>query len=93
MTKGVIAMSRNSRSLRYRCIGCGRCDHACPQSLSPSRIRLLVEFGKFDELVKYDADHCIGCGSCSYVCPARLDVATAVLKAKRYEVERKESIK
>ena len=93
LTKGVIAMSRNSRSLRYRCIGCGRCDHACPQTLSPSRIRLLVEFGKFDELAKYDPDHCIGCGSCSYVCPAKLDVAASVLKAKKAEITRKESAK
>lgn len=93
LTKGVIAMSRNSRSLRYRCIGCGRCDHACPQTLSPSRIRLLVEFGKFDELAKYDPDHCIGCGSCSYVCPAKLDVAASVLKAKKAEIARKESAK
>ena len=93
LTKGVIAMSRNSRSLRYRCIGCGRCDHACPQILSPSRIRLLVEFGKFNELAKYDPDHCIGCGSCSYVCPAKLDVAASVLKAKKAEIARKESAK
>jgi len=80
-TKGILALSRSYSSYTYKCIGCGRCDHACPQALSPAMIRLLAEAGKEKELLEYDADHCTGCGACSYVCPARLNVAAAVFKA------------
>ncbi len=94
MTKGVLALSRSYRSYSYKCIGCGRCDHACPEALSVSRIRLLGEFEKAEELLEYDADHCTGCGACSYVCPARLNVAASVLKAgKAVEQLKKEGAK
>lgn len=82
-TKGVLAFSRSYNSFAYKCIGCGRCDHACPKALSASRIRLLYEFEKNEELLEYDPDHCIGCGACSYVCPSRIDVAASVMKAAK----------
>lgn len=82
-TKGVLAFSRSYASASYKCIGCGRCDHACPKALSASRIRLLYEFEKYEDLLEYDPDHCIGCGACSYVCPSRIDVAASVVKAAK----------
>ena len=72
-----------------KCIGCGRCDHACPEKLSVSRIRLLTDCGKTDGIKKYDVNLCTGCGACSYVCPARIDVAATVLKAKRIAAQGK----
>lgn len=83
MTRCVLAMSRNNRSGASRCIGCGRCDHACPEALSVYRIRTLGEFGRFEELRHMDVEFCTGCGACSYVCPARLDVAALILQTKR----------
>ena len=95
-TRSVLAMSRSNRSGASRCIGCGRCDHACPEALSVYRIRTLSEFGQFDKLRELDIELCTGCGACSYVCPARLDVAAQILTAKRRlkaEKEKKEGEK
>ncbi len=90
-TRGVIALSRSYGHYTYNCIGCGRCDHACPKALSVSAMRKLAEFGKFEELRRYDAAQCIGCGACSYVCPARIDVAATIIKAKKQmELAKKE---
>ncbi|MBR3610506.1 MAG: 4Fe-4S dicluster domain-containing protein [Oscillospiraceae bacterium] len=90
-TRGIVALSRSYNHSTYNCIGCGRCDHACPKALSVSTMRKLAEFGKFDELRNYDAAQCIGCGACSYVCPARIDIAATIIKAKKQmELAKKE---
>lgn len=83
MTRSILAMTRSNRAQTTRCIGCGRCDHACPETLSVCRIRKLSEFGQTEKLRDLDVELCTGCGACSYVCPARLDVATSILMAKR----------
>ena len=90
-TRGVIALCKSYSSGTYNCIGCGRCDHACPKALSVSTMRKLAELEKFDELRRYDAALCIGCGACSYVCPSRIDVAATIIKAKKQmELAKKE---
>lgn len=90
-TRGVIALCKSYSSETYNCIGCGRCDHACPKALSVSAMRKLAEFEKFDELRRYDTALCIGCGACSYVCPSRIDVAATIIKAKKQmELAKKE---
>ncbi len=92
-TKGVIALMRSYGNIVHNCIGCGRCDHACPKALSVSTIRKVAEFGKLDELKKYDIDMCIGCGACSYVCPSRLEISATILKAKKQiELSKKEGV-
>ncbi|MBR5309672.1 MAG: SLBB domain-containing protein [Oscillospiraceae bacterium] len=93
-TRGVIALCKSySGGKSYNCIGCGRCDHACPKALSVSTMRKLAEFGKYDELRHYDAALCIGCGACSYVCPARIDIAATIIKAKKQmELAKKEDM-
>ncbi len=83
MTRGVLAFRESYKSLGYICIGCGRCDHACPEGLSASQLRRFAEFGRKDLLELYDVDRCIGCGSCSYVCPSKLDIGSAIFAAKR----------
>lgn len=82
-SKGVIALLKSYGTIIHSCIGCGKCDHACPKSLSVSTIRKLCEFGRLEELKKYDIDMCIGCGACSYVCPSRLDISATIQKAKK----------
>ena len=82
-TRGVIALTRSYGTYSYNCIGCGRCDHACPKALSVSSLRKYAEFGKLDKLESHDVSQCIGCGACSYVCPSRIDVAAAIIKAKK----------
>lgn len=88
-TRAVLAFVRSNHSYSYNCIGCGRCDHACPQKLSVSRIRLLTDRGRTEGIKNYDVNLCTGCGACSYVCPARIDVAATVLKAKKLAAQSK----
>lgn len=92
-TKAVLAFTRSNRSYAYNCIGCGRCDHACPEKLSVYRIRQLTDIGKTEGLGEYDVNLCTGCGACSYVCPGRIDVAATVLKAKKLNAQKKEGAK
>ncbi len=90
-TRGVIALARSYGTYSYTCIGCGRCDHACPKALSVCAMRKFAEAGKLDMLQHYDVSMCIGCGACSYVCPSRIDVAATLLKAKKQiEIAKKE---
>ena len=90
-TRGVIALGRSYGTYSYTCIGCGRCDHACPKALSVSTMRKLIDAGKLDELHHYDVHMCIGCGACSYVCPSRIDISANILKAKKQiELAKKE---
>lgn len=92
-TRAVLALTRSNRSYSYRCIGCGRCDHACPEKLSVSRIQLLANAGRIDLLKNYDVNLCTGCGACSYVCPARIDAAATVIKTKKLMEVQKEGAK
>ena len=90
-TRGVIALERSYGTYSYTCIGCGRCDHACPKALSVCALRKFAEAGKLEELCRYDVNMCMGCGACSYVCPSRIDVAATLLKAKKQiELAKKE---
>lgn len=90
-TRGVIALARSYGTYSYTCIGCGRCDHACPKALSVCAMRKFAEAGKLDMLQKYDVSMCIGCGACSYVCPSRIDIAATLIKAKKQiELAKKE---
>ncbi|MBQ5328199.1 MAG: SLBB domain-containing protein [Oscillospiraceae bacterium] len=90
-TRGVIALARSYGTYSYTCIGCGRCDHACPKALSVCAMRKFAEAGKLDMLQQYDVSMCIGCGACSYVCPSRIDVSATLLKAKKQiEIAKKE---
>lgn len=90
-TRGIIALARSYGTYSYSCIGCGRCDHACPKGLSVSAMRKFCEAGKLDKLVHYDISMCIGCGACSYVCPSRIDIASMLTKSKKQiELAKKE---
>ncbi|MBQ6878541.1 MAG: SLBB domain-containing protein [Oscillospiraceae bacterium] len=90
-TRGVIALARSYGTYSYTCIGCGRCDHACPKALSVCAMRKFAEAGELDMLRHYDISLCIGCGACSYVCPSRIDVAATLIKAKKQiEIAKKE---
>ena len=61
------------------CIGCGRCEKACPLHLLPGRL--------YDAVLRDDArladwlafDECNGCLACSVVCPAELPLGEAIV--------------
>ena len=77
------------------CIGCGKCDRACPDRLNPSLFVRSCE-ADFDSAVKASGmDRCSACGACSYVCPARIPIHevaqgnTELLRPDRKYTERK----
>lgn len=86
-TRAVLAFRENLRDSHYNCIGCGRCQQVCPSGLSPMYIHRFVENSYFASLERFDAHLCVGCGTCSYVCPSKLNVAGAVMKARRYALD------
>jgi len=83
-TRAILAVKENERDMHYSCIGCGRCEQVCPAGLNPMYIRKFVSTNHYGSLEPFDSHLCTGCGTCSYICPSRLEVVTAVEKAKDY---------
>ncbi len=79
------------------CIGCGKCDRACPEKLLPS---VFISEHEKDFNYAIDAsgmDYCTNCGACSYVCPASIPICevadgdTSILSPeRRYKKRKKE---
>lgn len=73
----------------HPCIHCGKCVHACPMKLIPSKLGALVERDMFDQLEDYNVNDCMECGSCVYVCPAKrplvqwIKVGKATLRSRK----------
>ncbi len=53
------------------CIGCGRCENACPFGLAPVAIEKAYRQKDGEALEKLKVNLCMECGCCSYVCPAK----------------------
>lgn len=83
-TKAILAYRENARDAHYSCIGCGQCERVCPSGLNPMYIYRIVQSRNYAYLKPFDSHLCIGCGTCSYSCPSRLEVASAVGRAKEY---------
>ena len=69
---GILLMNEKTENKVFSCLGCGRCDSACPMKLLPSSfVRKSIFTAKTEQI---RASHCIDCKACSYVCPANIDV-------------------
>ncbi|PID57404.1 electron transport complex subunit RsxC [candidate division KSB3 bacterium] len=72
----------------HACIRCGKCVHACPMGLIPSKLGAFIERDMFDKIEAYNVNDCMECGCCVYVCPAKrpmvqwIKVGKAVLRAR-----------
>ena len=56
------------------CIGCARCDKACPDKLLPSVFVSKYE-NDFNTAIRSSGmDYCSNCGACTYVCPANIPI-------------------
>ena len=87
---GFLALGEEAiSSQESACIRCGRCLHACPMGLMPSKIDSLVRKGNYDGAIAAGALNCMECGSCTYSCPAKREltqscrVAKAIAKSKK----------
>ena len=71
-TSGILVLKEDEISTAepFPCIKCGECVKVCPMNLVPSRLGLLAEHEKWEELEEYSVLDCVECGSCAYVCPA-----------------------
>ncbi|GAK58642.1 electron transport complex, RnfABCDGE type, C subunit [Candidatus Vecturithrix granuli] len=73
----------------HTCIHCGKCVHACPMGLIPSKLGALVERELYEKLPEYNVNDCMECGCCVYVCPAKrpmvhwIKVGKAVLRSRK----------
>ena len=50
--------------------------------LVPSRLSVLAEARRFDDMGRWAAVDCIECGCCAYVCPARRPIIHQVKLGK-----------
>lgn len=80
-TRCVAAMKRPPRRRPLPCIGCGRCERACPRGIIPWMILQQLESAAPDPFRLFNVERCIRCAACSIVCPAEIDLAAAVKRA------------
>jgi len=86
-TSGLLVLDKNTPALRtWPCINCGRCIHACPINLVPSRIAKYVEKGDFEGAQEWNVMDCMECGSCSFICPAKINLVQ-FMKLGKYHVQ------
>ena len=73
------------------CVQCNYCDEVCPVGIYPHLIWKHVVADRIDESFRFKPYDCIECGLCDYVCPSKIDIASAVVKAKEeYHTRRRE---
>ena len=79
------------------CIRCGKCEAACPFSLSPCDIGAAMRADDMALLETLKVNVCMECGCCSYVCPAKKDIVQnnklAKVKLRNYQIKKKEEAK
>ncbi|MBN2280873.1 MAG: electron transport complex subunit RsxC [Candidatus Marinimicrobia bacterium] len=94
-TSGILCLTKKSVPYReeFTCIVCGRCVHACPMFLVPTRIARAVEAGKFEMADELGIMNCIECGSCAYECPSNIPLVQRIRigKNKIREMKNKKS--
>lgn len=81
-TSGILLTRDTGRAPSLACIRCGRCVDACPVSLTPSRISVLLENHMVEEVAEWDINDCTECGCCAYVCPSQRPIVQQVKYGK-----------
>lgn len=83
-TSGILAL-RHADVRAYTsqaCIGCGRCNDACPMRLVPSELAQCIEADDVPAAEALNLMDCFECGACAYVCPARRPLVQHMRRAK-----------
>jgi electron transport complex protein RnfC len=83
-TTGVVVLTDKEVKPKttYPCIKCGHCLEACPVFLNPSRLGLLAQASRYEEMVDVHLNDCMLCGCCSYVCPSNIPLSQMFALAK-----------
>ena len=76
-TSGIVVLATSQINIRkpMPCIQCGRCLEACPMFLNPSRLGMLAQAGRTEDMQAEHLADCMLCGSCSYVCPSSIPLS------------------
>ncbi len=80
-TRCVIALRRPPAERSFPCIGCGRCQRACPAGILPWLALREMESGVPDPARLFHVEDCTGCGACGIICPSGIDLEAAVRRA------------
>lgn len=83
-TSGILAL--RAEDIRcytsQACIGCGRCNDACPMRIVPSDLAQCIEADDIPAAEALNLMDCFECGSCAYVCPAHRPLVQHMRRAK-----------
>ncbi|MCD6404876.1 MAG: electron transport complex subunit RsxC [Planctomycetes bacterium] len=88
-TSGLVVLDEVPSEDFGACIRCGKCVRACPVSLVPSQLGVLLEAGRLDDAVLMDLADCIECGCCTYVCPSKRPIVNWIKFGKAQIAERR----
>jgi electron transport complex protein RnfC len=83
-TSGITVLTEHERkpTRSWPCISCARCLDACPVFLNPSRLGMLAQAGRWDDMDEMHLGDCMMCGSCSWVCPSNIPLSQMFSLAK-----------
>jgi len=69
-----------------RCLQCGFCQKACPNSLPIPEAMATAKEGDLSKLAEL-YDYCIACGRCESACPSKLNIITMMVKSSEKKVK------
>lgn len=84
VTRGITVWNPQKARLDNRvfpCIGCGKCQSACPQGLEPWRVQEALGLDPIPEAMLWKVETCSQCGVCRVVCPSGIDLTACMRQA------------
>lgn len=65
----------------FPCIGCGKCQSACPKGLEPWMVQEALGLDPIPTHMLWRVEECSQCGVCRAVCPSRIDLTACMKQA------------
>lgn len=65
----------------FPCIGCGKCQRACPKGLEPWVVQDALGQDPIPENMLWNVEACTQCGVCRAVCPSGIDLLACMRQA------------